>query len=135
LAIEEMGQNARQWSAEHPSWKLVASDDALDDTGPGRWVFDVTALLKVDAGRSLPIGWHVTSDSIAGWLAEKLGADELILMKSVGDGDLTVMEATTRGWVDGGFVTFARRLTDAGVRLGWINLRDGLGTTHLLRAV
>lgn len=31
---------------------------------------------------SIPMGWHVTSDSLAAWIARKIGAEQLILVKS-----------------------------------------------------
>lgn len=55
-------------------------------------------------GFVLPHAWEVTSDSIAAWVALRMGAQELILAKSVDlEGRPTVGEAVRRGVVDGYF--------------------------------
>lgn len=50
------------------------------------WVFSPVRFLREDeqhqSGVVLPHGWCVTSDSIAARIAEVLGADELVLLKS-----------------------------------------------------
>ena len=53
----------------------------------------------------IPASWDITSDSLAAWLAGKLGADALLLIKQTGrspehDG---VASLTARGIVDAGF--------------------------------
>lgn len=61
----------------------------------------------------LPHNWHVTSDSIAAWVAWRWPAGELLLLKSV-----AVDEAASS--VDEEFAAVAGRLP----RLSWVNLRD-----------
>ena len=63
------------------------------------------------ADASIPQTWDVTSDSLAAWLAGKLGADLLVLVKSVSvaDPQMSVVEMTARGWVDAGFEAFWAR--------------------------
>jgi hypothetical protein len=60
----------------------------------------------------LPHGWHVTSDSIAAWVAARLGARRLVLLKSVegvpgpsGDAlaEAPLRSAVLAGIVDGHF--------------------------------
>lgn len=57
----------------------------------------------------LPHGWHVTSDSIAAWVAARCGASDLLLLKASdgcprspagADGSLAAGEAARRGLVD-----------------------------------
>ena len=53
----------------------------------------------------IPASWDITSDSLAAWLAGKLGADALLLIKQTGafsDHD-DVAGLTARGIVDAGF--------------------------------
>jgi aspartokinase-like uncharacterized kinase len=74
--------------------------------------------------RRLPIGWHVTSDSIAACLANAVGATELVLLKSTlpaGNArTLTCSRAIESGFVDPYFADTARQLRQ--VRA--VNLRD-----------
>ena len=48
--------------------------------GAGRARVLLPARLALDA---LPASWHVTSDSIAAWVAGRVGADRLVLVKEV----------------------------------------------------
>ena len=48
----------------------------------GRTTVLLPATLPLDA---LPPSWHVTSDSIAAWVAERAGAGRLVLVKAVDD--------------------------------------------------
>ncbi len=80
------------------------------------------------AGRALPCGWHVTSDSIAARLAVGLGAVELVLLKStlpalsaatISAATLTCQEAANAGLVDEHFPVAAQSLP----RIRAVNLR------------
>jgi aspartokinase-like uncharacterized kinase len=112
LAIDLLGTTAR----------LVARALALPLVGePGTApvaVLDVPQWLGA-AGRHarLPVGWHVTSDSIAALVATEAGAD-LLLAKRVpppsADADPLVALAHD-GWVDGHFPTAAAQVA----RITW----------------
>lgn len=58
---------------------------------------------------TIPAGWEVTSDSLAAWLAGRLGARRLVLVKSVMLADRSVGAAAlaARGIVDAAFPRFA----------------------------
>lgn len=111
LAIDCMGITAR----------LVASAAGLPlAAAPTRdsqaVVLDAPGWLD-SAGRAdrLPVGWQVTSDSIAASVAIEQAFD-LVLAKSVAPpcpGDITGL--ATRGWVDGHFPVLAADLAT----LGW----------------
>ncbi len=77
-----------------------------------------------DSAAELPASWEVTSDSIAAWVAERLGADRLILLKSA---DLPAgssrTQAAAAGFVDPHFPIAARDLENVAYR----NLRDDVG--------
>lgn len=55
-----------------------------------------------DADEALARSWQVTSDSLTLWLASRIHAAGVVLIKSVevGTGRLAATEATRRGWVD-----------------------------------
>jgi aspartokinase-like uncharacterized kinase len=67
----------------------------------------------------LPPSWDVTSDSIAAWLALRLGAVELVLLKSTDLPTGGIGEAVRDCAVDRYFPTLA----GAVARLTWVNLR------------
>lgn len=114
LAIDAMGINARH-VAESMAWRLSVNVPCPGDP----CVVDVPAWL--DAGgrfARLPVGWHVTSDSIAAFIAAETASD-LVLAKSVPppaaaliaeslDTESLVTPARA-GWVDRWFATAAAR--------------------------
>ena len=68
------------------------------------------------ADPSLPESWNVTSDSLAAWLARRIGADALVLVKAIeiSATNVSVAELMARGWVDaafGDFIAGARHAT------------------------
>jgi len=97
-------------------------------TGPRISVLDVPAWLTT-AGtpawiERLPVGWHVTSDSIAAVVAAECGRS-LVLVKSVpppspGD-DLPALAAA--GWIDGYFPAAAAALDT----IGWAAIEKNRG--------
>jgi len=63
-------------------------------------ILDVPAWLAVAARwHALPVGWHVTSDSIAAFVAASCGAC-LVLAKSVPPPAADIIAAAAAGWVD-----------------------------------
>jgi aspartokinase-like uncharacterized kinase len=87
-------------------------------------ILDPYEILASDAGRSLPVGWHVTADSIAAFLAHRAGVSELVLLKCVGGQEpIRADDAVARGWVDPYFPTAAKDL-----RVLWVNLAEDRST-------
>jgi aspartokinase-like uncharacterized kinase len=69
----------------------------------------------------LPASWHVTSDSIAAWVADRVGAERLVLLKAV--------DGLYPEGVDGYLPTILER---ASFETWVINGRDGARITELL---
>lgn len=111
LAIDCMGLTARLVAAtlDHP---LIAG---YGTGSPPTAVLDVPAWLDHD-GRydRLPVGWHVTSDSVAACVAATYDGD-LLLVKSVTPPSDEIGQLVEAGWVDGHFPAAARGLT----RIAW----------------
>jgi len=76
-----------------------------------------------------PVGWHVTSDSIAAWLARQLGADELALLKSTLPVGATTATVAREGYCDAYFPTAAANLG----KVRCVNLRSEQYTEKMLR--
>ncbi|MGL4460680.1 MAG: hypothetical protein ACRC1K_00885 [Planctomycetia bacterium] len=105
LAVRAMGLNIQMLAALAPALGSVVKDlSAVDGPGPFT-AFDPTRSLERDAGATLPVGWHVTSDSIAAWLARRVESPRVTLAKSVVDlpEAASAKEAVERGWVDSWF--------------------------------
>ena len=89
---------------------------------PAIWLPTTLAL----ADPTIPQSWDVTADSLAAWLARRLGAERLILVKSVAAPRPFDVDALAKsGLVDMAFPSF---LAGAGLALDWI----GPGEEELL---
>jgi aspartokinase-like uncharacterized kinase len=123
-AIRLMSNSAVMQSRRWPLAHIIHSFDELMTSHAPLVIFDTAHELKRDAGHSLPIGWHVTSDSIAAWVSYKTNVKELILLKSVGSEEpFSIEQAAARGWLDAHFPTIAKELENAGIEISWINAR------------
>jgi aspartokinase-like uncharacterized kinase len=113
LAIGLMGTTARLVA------DAIAAPLVTDQAEASAAVLDVPRWLSCDGRlRGLPVGWNVTSDSIAASIAAVMHAD-LLLVKRVPPPDSTHaerLESLVRsGWIDGGFSLAAAGLT----RITW----------------
>ncbi len=133
MAVEAMAINSHLLRALLPEgrWlELSRHEGRFGSLHDGRlWIIEpVDFMDHVEAmaeGQSLPIGWHVTSDSIAARLAEVVNAEELVLLKSAlpeTTGICSRGDAATAGFVDRYFPEAAARL----VHIRAVNLRDAL---------
>lgn len=123
-AIDAMSRNVRQLAPRLAEMRLVDDIDDVADLIRGRLVFDPRRfLLDVEPtrpGTRLPLGWEATSDSISARVAEVLGADELVLLKSaLPDGATFLAEWSTGGYVDAHFP-----LAASGLHVRCVNLRE-----------
>ena len=131
LAIDTLSLNARFLASLLPESHIAASLDEIHNTKSQLNIVDVASLLREiqrQGAEIPPAGWHVTSDSLAGWLASQLAVDQLVLMKSVEPPALIPIsggEVSSDGHclpeqpVDGWFSTLIPNLPP----VSWCNLR------------
>jgi aspartokinase-like uncharacterized kinase len=82
MAILAMDQFAQLLAGLEPRARLVGGPDDIATTlARGRLAL-LAPFAWFHAEDPLPHGWHVTSDSIAAWVAGRLGAARLVLLKS-----------------------------------------------------
>lgn len=64
------------------------------------------------ADETIPMNWDVTSDSLAAWLADKIGADRLVLVKHTdcSEQPLPIHRLIEAGVLDASFAEFAAQL-------------------------
>jgi len=125
LALQSMSFNAGLVARLLPGARMVASRAE----GNAAWSDGKVAVLAsaefVDAEERttrdlLPRSWHVTSDSIAAYVARRWPAAAIVLLKSVElPEDCDLQSAAKQGLVDPDFPSFARRACS----IGWVNLR------------
>ncbi|TIL23520.1 MAG: hypothetical protein E5Y88_23045 [Mesorhizobium sp.] len=102
LAMEQFGQVILDRHERLvPARSLDEMVRALDEGKVPVWLPSSLALPAPD----IPASWDMTSDSLAAWLAGKLGAKALLLIKQTGAffGSDTIDGLTARGIVDAGF--------------------------------
>jgi len=111
LSMEQLGLMLASLEPRlRPCIDLQDFSDSFESRRPALWLPGVMTLEADDIEES----WDVTSDSLAAWLAGRLGARGLVLVKSAEPPAGTADAATLarRGLVDG---AFARHLADSGV--------------------
>ncbi len=138
LAISTMTQNARQLQDRDSRLQLVSERREADGVwkSGGVALLDTAAFLRqeerllpavADAPPELkpwevrlPATWHVTSDSIAAWIAVRWPAEELWLLKSCDAPAATVFSLARGGYVDAAFP----QILPSHLAWRWINLRQ-----------
>ena len=106
LALDAMGQMAQVFCAIEPRLVLATSVAALDDRPCVVWTPG-----ELRGGHpDIPESWDVTSDSLALWLAARIGAERCLLLKSADcPHGATPQELAEGGLVDRAFPRFAER--------------------------
>jgi dihydroneopterin aldolase len=104
MAMVAMSQFGRALMSLRPGFELAASIAAIDDT-LARGKTPIWSPERMALEERLPANWDITSDSLTAWLAGKLRATRLILVKhptSVGG----ARELAKRGIVDPAFPAY-----------------------------
>lgn len=112
LAVLAMDQYGHLLTGICP--ELVVADSELELAERG-WQHRAIVWLPsrmVLTDESIPASWSVTSDSLAAWLALKIGAERLVLVKSgeQAAAEVTLPQLGNAGVVDDAFRDFAARL-------------------------
>lgn len=108
MAILAMDQHAQLLPGLLPEAVLASELREIHEIADSRRLAVLAPFAWLRRADPLPHGWHVTSDSIAAWVAAQLGAPRLVLLKSVdglllADGTL-VPEADARTAAERGLV-------------------------------
>jgi dihydroneopterin aldolase len=117
MALLAMEQYAIACASSFADILLVSEEAQLRLIGAGRTAFWLPSRMALDAD-DLPENWQVTSDSLAAWLAMRLDASALVVVKSV-DAKSDPIRADAlveHEIVDPLFARFAAR-SDAEIRL------------------
>jgi aspartokinase-like uncharacterized kinase len=108
MAILAMDQHAHLLAGLLPAARLVAAPDEIDAVHAAGHLPVLAAFRWLRVSDPLPHGWHVTSDSIAAWVAARVAARRLVLLKPVegvpGAGGEVLAEAPPSAAVDAGIV-------------------------------
>jgi len=80
---------------------------------PGHYLIAIDSFYSFDDAASLPQDWTTTSDSISALLATKLGIEQLALVKSCAEHQLTLDAAADAGIIDPVFPEASRHLAVA----------------------
>jgi len=108
MALLAMQQMALVMHGLQPDFSLLFSVAGFSPS-LGAAIWSPSAAELDNAG--IPASWDITSDSLAAWLAGRLEADQLLLVKSaVVANDATLPELQAHGIIDAGFLGFAERL-------------------------
>lgn len=108
MAILAMDQHAHLLAAMSPRASLCVAPEECAATCSERGLAILAPYAWLRAADPLPHGWHVTSDSLAAWIAFRLHAPRLLLLKALDgltDGqdlraEAGVAEAAAAGIVD-----------------------------------
>ena len=100
ISMRQLGMIICACSGERYRWSNLENLNLVDDTdGPVIWVpsneeFELS---------KMPKNWSVSSDSIALWLADRVGANELVLLKSIDPPGLQPERWSSQNYVDSHF--------------------------------
>lgn len=108
-ALRAMEQYARVLAETRPAFVTADSIASIREVLKKNQVPIWMPYEMVVADHSIPENWDVTSDSLAAWLAGKLNALALLLVKSfvITEPQPAIEDMVRRGWVDPGFSKYA----------------------------
>jgi dihydroneopterin aldolase len=107
MALLAMEQFGRALVSLHPAFALADSSAAILSALENDRVPVWAPLAMAARAPDVPASWDVTSDSLAAWLAGRLGARRLLLIKHVSPAGLAeARDLSMRGLVDTAFPQF-----------------------------
>jgi 5-(aminomethyl)-3-furanmethanol phosphate kinase len=107
MALLAMEQFGLALASKRPGLRIAASNEAIaaalrDGQVP---IWEPSAMVL--AAKDIPASWDVTSDSLAAWLAGRIGATRLLLVKHGAPSEpVSAAELAARGVVDAAFPHF-----------------------------
>lgn len=109
MAVLAMQQMALLLKSFQPEFELFHDADAVKNlSNPAIWSPDIAELDQAGIAAS----WDITSDSLAAWLASRVSADALFLIKSCPiPAEASFSELQQQGILDAGFLHFTRNLS------------------------
>lgn len=138
LAVLAMDQYGLLMASMNPMLATARTEMEIDErTWQHRGIVWLPSQMVL-ADDKIPQSWDVTSDSIAAWLAEKLGAQHLVLVKSdkPDESELCLRMMTKTGMVDQAFSDFVINKAFGRWMLkktDFEHFKDGLSTNTLER--
>lgn len=99
LAMEQYGLMMAGIRADlTPASSVEAIENVLGQAGVAVWMPSA----MVADNRGIPENWDLTADSLAAWLANRLKATMLLVVKSVDteETEISAVKLSGRGWVD-----------------------------------
>ncbi len=103
MAILAMKQNAMMLQNLQPEFTIETTISTIKNHLFSIWSPDINELKAA----KIPASWEMTSDSLAAWLATKLDAEKLIVVKSCDvDSRLTLDDLIEKKIIDGEFANF-----------------------------
>lgn len=92
MAILAMDQYAHVIASRLPGSTLVTSPAEIELARAARLIPVLAPYRWLREADPLPWSWEVTSDSIAAWVAGEVGAEHLVLVKPVAQGDRDLVD-------------------------------------------
>lgn len=110
MALLALDQYAIALAAVRPSPAICATDDEFRAVFANRRIAIWAPARMAGAATDIPATWRAASDSLAAWLAAKLGAAHLLLIKNADPPSPASTEGLSRrNLVDGMFPDFAAK--------------------------
>lgn len=110
MALLAMQQMALMFKGLKPDLAIASTVAAIQEhTTEKKTVIWSPDIIELD-NAGISASWDITSDSLAAWLATKVLATELILVKSTAiDASLSLLQLTEQNIIDKGFCDFVAR--------------------------
>ena len=129
MALLAMHQYAHLLQSMQPELVLVDSVNRINKTLKKRKIPVWMPYKAMVSCTELPVSWDTSSDSLALWLANKLGAKCLLLIKSRPSEEYNIRQLSEQGLLDKAFPDLAEKATPT---VWWLTGQDMLKLSELL---